>query len=153
MPSITSLINKLQKDHPNITFLEGSDFYWSPDDKTVYYTANSNSVESLLHELAHALLGHNSYMRDVQLLEMERDAWEYARATLGPRYDVPISEDASEDALDSYRDWLHARSVCPSCQATGLQRQKETYRCIACGGQWRVNEARICALRRYKIAQ
>lgn len=151
MLSITSLVNKLQEDYPNITFSEGADFYWSPSDNTVYYDAGSDSLESLLHELAHGLLGHVSYTRDVQLLEMERDAWNHARTILASRYGVVISKEMMEYALDSYRDWLHARSICPSCQATGVQMQKDTYKCLACRSKWRVNEARVCALRRYKI--
>ncbi|HEX6416715.1 MAG TPA: hypothetical protein VFZ62_04280 [Candidatus Saccharimonadales bacterium] len=150
-PLITLLANRLQSDYPHIVFRQGSDFYWSPQEKTVYYAAESEAAESLLHELAHALLEHDSYMRDIQLLEMERDAWTKARTVLGPKYDTPISEDAAEDALDSYRDWLHARSICPHCKATGIQQQKDIYKCVACGEKWRVNEARICALRRYKI--
>jgi len=151
MHSTTLLANKLREDNPQITFSEGDDFHWAPGEATVYYVANSDATAPLLHEAAHALLGHSSYLRDVQLLEMERDAWEYARQNLGPKYGLPIKEETAEEALDSYRDWLHARSICPHCQATGIQQQKNTYACIACGEKWRVNEARICALRRYKI--
>lgn len=82
---------------------------------------------------------------------MERDAWQYAKDTLGQTYDQAILDDTVEDALDSYRDWLHARSTCPACQATGIQTKKEEYKCLACRTKWRVNEARICALRRYKL--
>jgi DnaJ-class molecular chaperone len=53
--------------------------------------------------------------------------------------------------MNSYRDWLHARSTCPVCQATGMETKKSIYTCPACRHQWRVNEARICSLRRYHI--
>jgi hypothetical protein len=151
MPSITSLADRLQRDYPDIIFTEGDDFHWSPSNKTVTYTQSSEDQASLLHELSHALLGHTDYKKDISLIEMERDAWQYAKDNLGPAYDQPIIDEIIEDALDSYRDWLHARSTCPNCQATGIQTKREEYRCLACRTKWRVNEARICALRRYTL--
>jgi len=148
MPSITSLTTKLRTDFPQYTFTPDAMFRWSPDDQTVFYDDTSGNQAALLHELSHALLGHKKYTKDIQLLEMERDAWERARG-LGPTYGVAIDEAAIQDSLDTYRDWLHARSTCPNCQATGIQSKKSLYSCIACGTSWRVNEARICALRRY----
>jgi hypothetical protein len=152
MPSITSLTDKLQRDYPDIIFVKGDDFHWSPSTKTVTYIQDvEDEAASLLHELSHALLGHIDYKKDISLIEMERDAWQYAKDTLGQTYSQTISEDTIEDALDSYRDWLHARSTCPACQATGMQTKKEEYKCLACRTKWRVNEARICALRRYTL--
>lgn len=150
MHSITSLVSKLQRDFAQFQFCEGSDFHWSPAEKTIYYRAESLDGASLLHELAHALLGHEDYAHDVTLLAMERAAWSYARRQLGPAYNLPIDVDTVEDALDTYRDWLHARSMCPHCRAVGIQTDKRQYHCIACHEKWRVNDARICALRRYK---
>jgi len=83
---------------------------------------------------------------------MEREAWSYASRQLGPAYGVAIADNDAETALDTYRDWLHARSTCPSCQAIGVQTSKHHYSCVACHEKWRVNDARICALRRYKIS-
>jgi hypothetical protein len=148
MPSITSLIAKLRHDFPDLTFLEGTDFHWAPQQKTVWFVPGVKS-ELLLHELAHALLGHKEYKRDIQLVEMERDAWKYAQDTLSGTYHITIEDNIIEDALDSYRDWLHARSTCPSCQATGIQKKQRLYICIACESSWQVNEARTCELRRY----
>lgn len=152
MLSITSLVSKLQHDYPNIIFAEGNDFHWSPVDKTITYAESATDERvQLLHELSHALLGHTDYKKDISLIEMERAAWEYAKNTLGQAYNQDIPDDTIEDALDSYRDWLHARSTCPNCEATGIQTKKEEYRCLACRTKWRVNEARICALRRYTL--
>jgi hypothetical protein len=152
MPSISSLVSKLQRDFTQFHFLAGDDFYWSPKDMTVYYIATSPDAASLLHETAHGVLGHTQYAKDVTLLEMERAAWTCASQQLGPTYGVSIDNDTVEDALDTYRDWLHARSTCPNCQAIGVQTGKHHYSCLACHEKWRVNDARICALRRYKIA-
>jgi hypothetical protein len=149
-PSITSLVAKLQLDYPSYRFKDGEEFRWSPQEKIIFYDAGVDDTASLLHELSHALLGHATYQRDVELIAIERAAWEYAARVLSEKYEVTITVDTIEDALDTYRDWLHARSVCPSCKATGMQVKDHTYRCIACFTQWRVNDAKSYALRRWK---
>jgi hypothetical protein len=149
MPSITSLINRLEHDYPDIDFVSGNEFRWSPTDKAVIYEANSDDTASLLHELAHSLLQHASYTKDLRLLEMERDAWSHAAKELAPEYEVDITDKTVDSALDSYRDWLHSRSTCPKCEATGIQTKQNEYKCLACRTNWRVNEARVCELRRY----
>jgi lipopolysaccharide biosynthesis regulator YciM len=106
----------------------------------------------LIHELAHALLNHKNYRRDIELIEMETAAWHEAKQ-YGEKYNVEIKEDVIQDHLDTYRDWLHARSSCPNCLATGYQTKHLTYECPACTHSWKVNEARLCALRRYGIKQ
>jgi hypothetical protein len=147
MPSTKTLLNKLTTDYPHFHFTESDDSYWDPSARTVFYTVDD--PEQLLHELSHALLGHSGYTRDIELIGMERDAWEKARS-LAPSYQVAINDDSVQDHLDTYRDWLHNRSTCPSCKATGRQTTKDTYHCDACGQDWRVNEARMCGLKRYK---
>ncbi len=150
MPSTLLLIAKLQGDFPDIRFTAGDIFRWSPSEQTIYYS-NVCDTASLIHELAHALLGHRDYLRDIDLLTMERDAWEYATTTLAERYGLQLDEDIVQDSVDTYRNWLHARSTCPSCRATGIQTATTLYACIACSAEWRVNEARSCALRRSSI--
>ena len=81
---------------------------------------------------------------------MERAAWDKA-VLIALDFGQTIDTNTVESTLDSYRDWLHARSTCPNCQATGLQIKKQTYSCPACRHTWRVNEARICALRRFSL--
>ena len=149
MPSISSLVNRLAADIPSVAFVAGDAFHWEPDTQTITYQAGGTDVADLLHEVGHALLAHTDYTRDVQLLAMERDAWHHARTILAPRYHLVIPESVVDDALDSYRDWLHARSLCPQCHATGVQSARHEYRCLACLTTWRVNDARQCALRRY----
>ncbi len=148
MPSTNLLINQLKKDYPHFHFKRSACFLWSPSEKTVYYTESTNQNSFLLHELSHGLLDHAEYTRDVELIAMERAAWDKA-VEIGRHYDIIISDETVESTLDSYRDWLHARSTCPRCQANGLQTKQKAYNCLACGHSWRVNEARICALRRY----
>jgi hypothetical protein len=151
MPSTTSLVTKLTQDHPEITFTAGDEFRWSPSDATILYDIHNRDDASLLHELAHALLHHATYTKDIELIEMERDAWNYALTQLASRYTVTISDEQIQGSLDTYRDWLHARSTCPHCKATGVQVKQHQYKCLACHTNWRVNEARVCALRRYTI--
>lgn len=154
MPPIVLLLAKLKKDFPTIQFKAGDDFLWSPSERTLYYGSleAKDSAALILHELSHGLLGHNDYRHDVTLVNMERSAWNRA-LELGSEYGFTISEEMIEDHLDTYRDWLHARSVCPNCSANGHQIRQFMYQCPACGHKWRVNEARICALRRYDLTK
>jgi len=151
MQSTTSVLSQLKNNYPQFSFKLGTNFLWSPSDNTIYYDKSIDyRPVFLLHELAHALLGHNSYDRDIQLITMERQAWDYTKE-LAPPYGIIIPDDIIQSNLDSYRDWIHDRSTCPNCKATGIQTEKFVYSCPACSHQWRVNEARTCALRRYGI--
>jgi len=151
MQSITSLVTRLAEDFPAFRFKASDEFHWSPDNSTIYFDPSSGDTASLLHELSHAQLSHHRYTRDIQLIEMERDAWNHAKTMLSQKYDIIIDDDLIEDSMDTYRDWLHARSRCPECSATGIQVKKYEYKCIGCGVHWKVNDARICSLRRYTI--
>jgi hypothetical protein len=149
MPSTNSLLPSLQQEYPHLTFTPGNRFAWSPDAQTVFYDINDpDNTSLLLHELAHGLLGHHDYSKDIELVAMEAEAWDSAVA-LAAKRDIVISDDTVQDSLDTYREWLHARSTCPACDATGYQSGKSGYACVACAHTWRVNDARICALRRY----
>ena len=149
MPLMPSLIHKLEADFPAITFTEAEHFSWTAEDHTVLYDPSQDDADQLLlHEVSHGLLDHKEYRRDVELITMETAAWERAKELATP-YAVELSEALIQDNLDTYRDWLHARSSCPDCTATGYQTDASTYACPACSHTWRVNEARICQLRRY----
>lgn len=150
MRSISSLIHKLKIDFPSIVFFETEHFSWSPPTQTVSYNPSlPHASQLLLHELSHALLDHREYTRDVQLLAMETAAWEKAHS-LADHYSIRLTESVVQDHLDTYRDWMHARSTCPECTATGYQTSAHHYACPACSHEWRVNEARLCGLKRYK---
>ncbi|MBC7868964.1 hypothetical protein H7X69_02175 [Candidatus Saccharibacteria bacterium] len=151
MPSTASLIPQLKATYPQFAFKLAESFLWSPSKQTVYYTTDDADYGFLLHELSHGLLGHADYSRDIELIAMERDAWDKA-LEIAKDYTVTINDDLIQSTLDTYRDWLHARSTCPRCKAVGLQIKKQTYTCPACRHPWRVNEARICALRRSAVA-
>lgn len=151
MRSTSSLIHKLKTDFPAFTFFKTEQFSWSPATLTVSYAPHqAHASELLLHELSHGLLEHQNYRRDVELLAMETAAWEKAKQ-LAETYHVRLPESVIQDHLDTYRDWLHARSTCPECSATGYQTAAMDYTCAACTHQWRVNEARLCGLKRYTL--
>ena len=156
MAKITSLVEKLKSSdvfahlpHP-ITFEEGHSFSWHYSTHTLTYDArDAHADQFLLHEIGHAILDHRDYSYDIHLIEMERTAWDKARE-IAPTHGIVIDSDLIEDSLDSYRDWLHARSLCPRCGSTGVQDGRRNYICLACHREWRANEARTCQLRRYR---
>ncbi|MEI6053738.1 MAG: hypothetical protein WCQ49_00020 [Candidatus Saccharibacteria bacterium] len=151
MPSTTSILQNLKNNYPQFDFKPSDTFYWSFSDKSIYYDKdNKNDPLFLLHELSHAILGHNSYSQDIQLLVMERQAWDKT-IELAKDYNIQIAEELIQLNLDSYRDWLHNRSKCPKCKENGIQINDKKYKCLVCGNTWLVNEARTCALRRYNL--
>lgn len=155
MEKITSLVKKLENSathvpHLNtLTLQTGELFSWNHTACAITYNPNADYADAyLLHEYGHALLQHTEYAYGIELLKMEREAWDTA-LSLANTFDVEIHDDIVENALDTYRDWLHERSTCPNCRAIGIESRKQTYDCIACHTRWRVNEARDCSLRRY----
>lgn len=153
MAKTSSLSTNLATDFPDLHFASSDDFYWSPSDNTVYFPEITDNTDrlTLLHEVAHAALGHAHFKRDIDLLKIERDAWEYVRDTLAPRYNLTTPDETIENAIDTYREWLHARSKCPICAMTGIQTDTSLYHCLSCDQDWRVNEARRCGLKRYSL--
>ncbi len=128
---------------------------------------------AIIHESGHALLGHATYRSDFELLQLEVAAWEKAkeiatklqkervdgirhmgkpneRAHSSPptTHHLPptlsIDEDHVQDCLDSYRDWLHRRSLCPNCSLGSIQVSPDTYSCIFCDHSWHVSSNRFC---------
>lgn len=148
-PPISSVVDRLSALYPDLTFQPNSKFSWQPSKKMVLYEPGGNYAE-LLHEVGHALLNHQSYARDIELLDMERNAWEKARL-LATTLELTISDDFIEDHLDSYREWLHTKSTCITCGETGIEVAKQRYQCLSCQTTWRVNDARQQQHRRYKL--
>ncbi len=141
------LLNSLRADYPDIRFIEGEAFFWSPKDASVSYAKISTQPEistwSLLHEVSHGILGHTDYKTDFELVRLEAEAWQHARK-LGAKYDIKIDPEHIEDCLDTYRDWLHRRSTCPSCGTVSAQEDSKTYRCFNCKTSWHVSNSRFC---------
>jgi hypothetical protein len=142
-----NLLNKLQTAHPELSFRPGPAFYWSPETGEIFYRESADDDKArwaLLHEVSHALLGHKNYHTDLELLQLEVAAWAHAERLAG-EYDLRIDADHIQDCLDTYRDWLHGRSVCPTCTTRSLQQSDHKhYRCHNCHTSWRVSASRFC---------
>lgn len=149
-----SLLNSLVEQFPDMSFVESDSFYWSPKDHAIHFNidklADIQGQWSLIHELAHGLLNHSTYKTDYELLSYEVAAWQKA-IEISPNYDITIAPDHIEDCLDSYRDWLYARSTCPTCRLNSLQVSPDTYKCLNCLCKWRVSPSRFC--RPYRLKQ
>ena len=148
---IPSTLTKIINDYPDLRFISGDEFSWSPNKNEITYQVDDpDGFEHLLHEVSHAQLKHKNYTTDLELIQMERAAWHHAKQVLAASYDVPISDELIQNDLDTYRDWLHARSSCPRCSSNGIQTAKQTYQCLICHQTWTVNQALHCQLKRYK---
>ncbi len=144
--TLQELIIALQQKFPGLLLQASDSFFWSPAEKTVHYDNNAKTKEglwSLLHETGHALLNHVQYYSDVELVQMEVAAWEKARE-IGEDLAIEIDEDHIQDCLDSYRDWLYKRSLCPDCYLSGVQIAERIYVCIFCQRKWQVSTERFC---------
>jgi hypothetical protein len=141
------LIARLRGQFPALRFTPGQQFCWSPETGEIFYKANARGKQaawSLLHETGHALLEHHGYKADFELLRLEAAAWERAHA-LAEDLSLQIDEDHVQDCLDTYRDWLYKRSICPSCTTKCLQQGDFVhYRCFNCHTVWRVTASRFC---------
>jgi len=143
------LIAKLRRDYPEFVFKTGAQEHWSPKTKTVTYQQGEDF--GLLHELAHALLGHSNYHSDFELLKLESLAWQKA-ADIGKKYGVVIDDDHIQNCLDTYRDWLHRRSKCPTCGMHVMQSDPHTYKCFNCSTSWHVSAGRFARSYRHKVS-
>jgi hypothetical protein len=125
----------------HFAFSEGKQEHWSPKNKTIYFNPG-RSCYGVLHELAHAILDHTNYHTDFELLKMESDAWDLA-VKIGEKYKISIEDNHVQNCLDTYRDWLHRRSTCPSCATHVLQSNTSDYHCYNCQTSWHVSSGRF----------
>jgi hypothetical protein len=142
-----STLKTLRRVIPHIRFEAGNTFFWSPETQLITYRQDlgdePDACWALLHEAAHALLGHTRYETDFELLLLEVEAWQKAKE-LGATVGLDIDEEHIQDCLDTYRDWLHQRSTCPICVNVSMQETPEQYHCHNCSTEWRVTTSRFC---------
>lgn len=93
---------------------------------------------ALLHEIAHAKLGHKTYKYDLELLKMEEDAWNEVKND-SKKYTILIDEEHIEECLSTYREWISKRSSCPKCKFFGKQMNSQIFHCKSCKTEWKVN--------------
>lgn len=142
-----TLLSQLQSILPDLSFVPGNKFHWSPRYKTVNYKQDKldtpEGMWALLHEAGHGQLAHRNFRSDFELLQLEIAAWQQAKQ-LAAKFEIVINQDHIEDCLDTYRDWLHRRSTCPTCYSHALQRETGEYHCHNCNTDWHVSSQRFC---------
>ena len=121
----------LQNNYPKFTFIDGDKFTFRPPKTIIIGPPEPNDALLLLHELGHALSDHNDYNTHIERLKIETEAWSVAKK-LCQEYNVPYDEDFVEAQLDTYRDWLHTKSICKKCGLTRCQSQSGKYYCPLC---------------------
>lgn len=126
-----ALLERLKVDYPDFCFRKGKKFAFRPP-KTISI-GPEEPFDSLLlmHELGHAISGHQVFRTDAGRLKMEREAWEAARG-LCSKYNIDYDESVVERELDTYRDWLDQKSRCPFCKLTRFQTPDGEYHCPRC---------------------
>ena len=142
------LLKLLRRDYAHLHFIEGPSFCWSPDSNQIFYNPHRKNLKaahySVLHEVAHAVLEHKGYATDYELLRLEVAAWEKAEL-IATDYGISIDEGYVQDCLDSYRDWLYKRSICPICGNKTIQCDNAVYYlCFNCRSRWHVAGSKFC---------
>ena len=147
-------LTQIKTQFPQFQFAPGQTFVWSPRSQTVFYQAEQLDSDygqlALLHEVGHGLAGHKTYQLDIDLLNMEVEAWSQARA-LAARLGISIDDEHIDQCLETYRLWIYKRSLCPECESTSLQADARTYECFNCGARWQVAATRSLHPRRMAL--
>lgn len=145
-------MNNIIPHYPQLRFTSSSHFVYSPNKRTIFYDASEFYTPkgrlALLHEIGHAELNHQRYRSDIDLLNMEIDAWDYAVEN-AEQFDIPVDEAHIDRCLETYRVWLYKRSRCPQCSYHGIQTSLSKYRCFMCRHTWRV--ARTLSLQPHRM--
>lgn len=147
------MVQTLTQQFKQVAFKPGDLFMWSPQDNTVYYETDrledKQGQLALLHEVAHALLAHQTFVYDVELIRKEIEAWRKTRELAGT-HGLDFDEEYCHTCLESYREWLYRRSRCPQCHEAGVQTD-DKYHCFVCGQDWQVSDNRCGQLYRRKV--
>ena len=125
-----AFLEKIKEDFPEYRFRSGQKFAFRPPRTIIIGPDEPHDEWLLLHEIAHAGLGHKDFTMDIERLKMESAAWEKAKK-LASRYEMEIDEDFIQNELDTYREWLHKKSRCPDCGLTRFQ-DTDGYHCPRC---------------------
>lgn len=131
-------LEELMRLYPQFAFREGRRFKYRPP-KTIYVAyVDENFALLTLHELGHGLCKHKDYNTHIERLKIEREAWECARAVFlkhpewAEKYHFDFDDDFVEAQLDTYRDWLHQKSICKKCGLSCFQTPDGRYHCPRC---------------------
>ncbi len=126
-----AFLETIKKTYPEFTFRPGRKFLFHPPKSIRYLESDENFRFLLLHELSHALLGHFSFNRSLERLQIERDAWAKTRE-LCSLHSVTFNEELAETELNTYRDWVHQKTLCKHCGLSCLEVSSESLYCPFC---------------------
>lgn len=128
----SAFLAQVSSDYPQFNFRASARFRFRPP-LTIYYDPSEDAHFALLllHELAHALLGHFSFASLAERLQCERDAWQKT-AQLCKQYRLPYDPVYAEANLDTYRDWLYQKTRCKTCGSTCLELDHNRLFCPFC---------------------
>jgi hypothetical protein len=147
-------LDRIMQDFQQFEFSAARFFMWSPHDQAIFYDTRrmqaNDGLMALLHEIGHATLNHRIYKFDMELIQMELDAWDVARK-LAPTYNVTIDEEHVATVVSTYDEWLTKRATCPDCQNFSLQKGRDEYGCFGCGAIWQVNWRKDRRVTRYIV--
>ncbi len=136
--------------------LPGDVFSFNSGTKTITYIPEEleekNGDLALLHEIAHMQLGHFTYKYDIELMQMEEEAWDTTRK-LAKENGIEVDEDHIKECLDSYDQWISKRATCPKCGEYALQKDNKTFGCFVCDCYWEVNDRKDRAVRKKIISK
>lgn len=136
---LSKFITQLSKDFPDFHFTYGKRFSFRPPKTIVVGPEEGENTPFLVfHELGHALSGKYTYGLGVERLKIESLAWQegkkaYDACKASKKYStLPAwNEDFVEDNLDTYRNWLHSKSKCPTCGLT-MYENTDGWHCPYC---------------------
>lgn len=150
------VVAQLSEKFPHFSFCASNAFCWSPERKEICFNTKDfkpSHIWSLFHETGHALLQHQNYRTDLELIKLEVAAWDRA-VELAKDFEMIIDSDYVQDCLDTYRDWLYRRSICPNCSTKSLQQGTTmSYKCFNCRAIWQVTPSRFCRAYRARLPQ
>ncbi|MBR5389409.1 hypothetical protein IK146_02525 [Candidatus Saccharibacteria bacterium] len=126
-----AFLNMLQESYPDYVFKPGRKFLFRPPKSIYYLESDENFRLLILHELAHALLGHYTFDRSLERLQIERDAWAKTRE-LCQLHSIPYDDNLAETELNTYRDWVHQKTLCKRCGLSCLEVSSESLYCPFC---------------------
>ena len=135
----TTLLSILKRDYPDFTFKSGKRFSFRPEKTIIFGPPEPFCELLLLHELGHALINKNTYKTHIERLKIESLAWQKAKeiyvhyqTTLPGLFTTAWNQNFVEDNLDTYRNWLHTKSLCKKCGLTRYQSDDGAYHCPHC---------------------
>ena len=118
-------------DYPKLGIRIGRKFAFRPPRMVMVGPYEPSFQLLFLHEVGHAISGHQNFKTDIERLKIEVEAWSEARK-LANLYGVEMDEELVQSELDTYRDWLHQKSRCPKCGLTRFQTPDSIYHCPLC---------------------